>query len=152
MRATIAAAAPLLLLLPLPGCVSFLPSYDAAIFAKMDGAVTDLERVRAAVAVPYDPAPGFDDVEPLYISALGGVIAAEKIAAGRAGPVDSVRGRPAQEAAGLVAGAIRTCRTAIETMMRRHQRGGRIDAQTFDDSLLIDTCAIPRVMEARLNR
>lgn len=135
----------------LSGCVSFLPSYDAAIHAKLDAAVTDLERIRAAVALPYDPKPGFDDLEPFYISALGGVIAAEKIAASRAGP-ELVRGRPDLEAAGIVAAAIAECRAGIEDVMRRHQRAGAISPRSFDDTAVIDTCAIPRVMESRLKR
>jgi hypothetical protein len=135
----------------LTGCISFLPSYDAAVYAKLDAAVTDLERIRAAVALPYEPKPSFDDLEPLYISALGGVIAAEKIASSRAGP-ELVRGRPDQEAAKLVATAVGECRAGIEDVMRRHQRTGAISPASFDEALVIDTCAIPRVMESRLRR
>lgn len=147
MRQGIAVAVALLL----GGCVSFLPTYDAAIHARLDGALTDLERIRAALGVPYQPAPGFKDVEPLYISALGGVIAAERIATGRVDP-RAVRRGPDARAAELVAGAIGTCRAAIEAMMRRHQSGGRVDGEIFDNSRILDTCGIPQVMESRLQR
>jgi hypothetical protein len=36
--------------------------------------------------------------------------------------------------------------------MRRHQAGNVVDGAFIDESAMIETCAIPRVMESRLNR
>lgn len=132
----------------LTGCVSFLPPHDEGVYKKLETAVAEIDKIGAAVDPPYQPQPGFKEIEPYYIAALASLRSAEAATTSRA---EAYRDQMPGRAAELVARAIGNCRKAVETLAQTHRSMG-IDGDDFRTSSVPQTCTIPRMMEARLKR
>lgn len=132
----------------LGGCVSFLPTYDEALYKRLETAVTEIEKIGGALTPDYTPQPPYATFEPYYISALGNLRAAEELAAGRS---LGYRGSLSARSASLVEQAIHNCRSAVDRMRVHHQAHG-LTRVVFENASVTETCSIPKMMEARLKR
>lgn len=131
----------------LSACVSFLPTFDESLHKSLEAAVSDINKVGAAVAL--NPQPPFERIEPFYVSALGHLRGAEATATGI---TRNYSGSPATGSAQLLAGAIAECRAAVERMLTRHREGSFTHSLFEQSNLAGGTCAIPTLMSSRLRR
>jgi hypothetical protein len=138
---------PALLLLTLPGCVSFLPTYDQAVHEQLGSAVDEINKIGTAASLPYRT-PAFAEVEPYYIAAFSHLSSAKETAAYRE---QGLTGRVSARSAAIVREAIGNCERALELLRDLHRSEG-IDGTDFADSSVRQTCTIPVMMEHRLQR
>lgn len=130
------------------GCVSFIPTYDAAIYKKLEAVEDDLHKIDAAVGVIYAAPTPFEKVESYYVDAVANVQQAKDIAEGRRAYFkDRISGRPAT----LLAQSIDRCAQGLKLQMDRHKQAP-IDRTLLDNLAVTETCAVARSMESRLNR
>ena len=141
-------AATLAVMVFLPGCVQFLPTYNESIYGQLNTAITELGKVKAALSVPYQPAPNFEKIEPYYVASLGSLKSAEATSRSRA---NFLRGGLSERSSTIVAESIANCRKAVEGLAKLHKEQG-ITKQDFTDSSVTTACAMPKMMEEILKK
>jgi len=132
----------------LSSCVSFLPTYDEALFKHLESVNDDLSRIEAAVNVVYLPPPKFEKVETFYVDAIAHLALAQQIANGQR---DYYRGRISGSPSAQLQSAIANCNQALKLQMNRH-REGPINPKTLAVFATADACSIPKLMAGRLKR
>ncbi len=138
-----------LLLLPslLGGCAAFAPSYNEAIYTKLDGAHSSLTKIETTMETKAPSRTPYRAVEPYYIDALAQVKEAGEIAEKRPA---YLHGRPAAAAAQLVADNIDRCHKAIELSRAAYDAGGQAPNEADNIAIVRNTCAIAKTMEGSL--
>ncbi len=139
------------LTLPLPlllgGCAIFAPSYNEAIYTKLDGAHVSLTKIETSIEASSPSRVPYGKVEPYYIDALAGVKEAADIAGKRPA---YLRGRPAANAAQLLVDNIDNCRRAIEASRAAFKADGQAPNEADNISVVRNVCAMLKTMEGAL--
>ncbi|KQV81752.1 hypothetical protein [Rhizobium sp. Root1220] len=131
----------------LGGCAAFAPTYSEAIYTKLDGAHSSLTKIETAIETKAPRHTPYRDVEPYYIDALAQVKEAGDIAEKRPA---YLQGRPAADAAQLVADNIDRCRKAIERSRAAFDGDGQAPNEADNVAIVRNTCAIAKTMEGSL--
>jgi hypothetical protein len=138
---------PILLPFLLGSCTAFAPTYNEAIYSKLDGAHSSLTKIETTMETKAPSRTQYRDVEPYYIDALAQVKEAGDIAGKRPA---YLHGRPAAKAAELVADNIGRCHDAIEESRASFDAKGQAPNEADNIAIARNTCAIAKTMEGAL--
>ena len=131
----------------LSGCVSFVPTYDNALYTDLSAVQTDVGKIHTTVQTVHDgPTTPFSSVESYYTDAFTHLNDAMKIAKGQ---VSYLRGKMAEKPAQDLQKSIANCQQALTLTMNAFKMGPISPAveSTFADNT---ACAAPSTMEALL--
>lgn len=134
------------LLVPVSGCVSFVPTHSAAIFKDLEETNKELGKLETALQDVYGEDSSFDEVSGIYVAALASARAAKQKAEDRSTFLqEKIAEVPAQK----VARAIGNCEASILSVMNEHKKRP-ISADEIRRQSVIETCQIARTMEGLL--
>ena len=125
-----------------------MPSHDEAIYERLKGVVSDIEKIRTAINPPYEANKEFAEFEEYYISAFSKLDSAQAAAENRA---DIYRGRMSERSAEIVAIAIGNCNSALKKFAIEHKRKP-VSQDDFEESQILQNCTISKMLEERLDK
>ena len=147
MRHAIGMVASILLPLSVIGCGStFIPTYDEALYKSIEGIGSNLQKIETATLVINTKPTPFSKVEPYYIGAFSNLDEAQKILDGQR---DYYRNKIPEGPILILKQALDNCRAAMKLQLDRHQ-SAPISRDLIVTFATIDTCSVPKMMQARL--
>ena len=132
----------------LSGCISFVPTYDDALYKHLDAVSSDVDKIHTAISVVHSGPTEFSVVEAYYVDAFSNLAAAKQIATDR---TTYSAHKLAEKPAADELQAIKNCEAALTQIMARH-KSAPMTAAT--EALFADqgVCGVPATMEALLKK